>query len=116
MIMQRLNKINSLQGIIRLVNSHTKSQLRYELGGLSGGNLGNPRKGSSTPTFNLSNVPIIRSIYAAGLSVINSTWKKFSDTILDYCKMVVANVRKTGFRTYRKEDVLLALACLKLAS
>ncbi|MGL5931290.1 MAG: hypothetical protein ACRCY7_00045 [Cetobacterium sp.] len=114
MILSKINNCKNVKEIIKVVNSYSLNQIKYEILSLSGTNLGNKNKGVNTPIFNM-NLPIIRSIYGACLSILGNDYHPREQTKLN-CEIVIGNSTSNGFYYYTKEDVYLAIVGNRLCS
>lgn len=114
MILNKVKKCNTTQEIVTLVDKYTISQIKYEILSISGACLGNKAKGKNTPIFNM-NLPIIRSIYGACLSILGKDNRPREQTKFN-CEIVIKNGIQNGFQFYTKEDIYLAAVGLRICS
>lgn len=114
MILNKVRTCNTVEEIQQLVSRYSISQIRYEILSISGASLANKNKGANTPIFNM-NLPIIRSIYGACLSILGKDNRPREQTKLN-CEVVIGNGKKNGFQFYTKEDIYLAAVGLRICS
>lgn len=114
MILDKIINCANVKEIKDIVNRYSLEQIKFEILSISGSNLGNKKKGKNTPIFNID-LPIIRSIYGACLSILGNDFRPREHTKFN-CEAVIGNAENNGFLYYSKEDVYLAVVGNKICN
>lgn len=114
MILNKVFECTNVNDVIEVIDNYTINQIKNEILSISGAALANKNKGLNTPIFNFD-LPIIRSIYAACLSVLGNDYRPREQTKLN-CEVVIGNARTNGFIFYSKEDIFLAVIGNKICN
>lgn len=113
-ILETCRKKNNAKDIIATIDSFRISQIKSELAPLSGHLLSDCN--SKNPIWNFSDKEAVFSIRGSALRVFTSNEFHSKDQVIDNAKLILANTTKINFSQYKKDDLILAAAILRVAN